>query len=535
MNEQDNFEFNFDEKIDDIIGRTSQPETEIDEYEDIVSDSGMNSDEMIFEDISSFSKGKKRKLKGWKKALVISSTSVFLVLAIVGGLLGGAYLYFRSLLDESHYELKSDNLGIESGHIDSNVTNIALFGVDTRDPDDFTGRTDSIMILSLNAKTKKVKIFSIMRDTLVPITDDDDNVSFGKINSAYAKSPECAIRTLNKVFKLDIEEFATVNFYGMIDIIDAVGGIEATITEDELKWHGYDNPNLNNCMDEICIEKGLNAADYYITEAGTQKLNGVQAVAYSRVRHCRSTWGTNDDFGRTDRQRHVMEELFNKAINMSPTKYTNFIKALMPSVITSLDADEIIDLAINMLGSSPTFEQYRIPQIESGKNMLMTQPSGFGSVVYFDIDYAARMIKAAIYKNVTIDEFIEENPIEKNDWYYEMAALYGTGTRPTPNSSSTVSATDDTSSTDLTSSDDTSSGDTSSDLTSSDDTSSEDQTTSDDDTGDNTDDTSSEDQTTSDTPSDDTSSDTSSGDTSSDTSSDVGSGEGDPSEQVPAA
>ncbi len=446
MNEQDNFEFNFDEKIEDILSSTRQPE--IVEYEDIVSDSGKNREPSVYEDISSYSKQGKRKakkgrwknMKGWKKGLIIGSTSLVLVVAI---LFGAVYLYVYNMLkDIQHYDLDDSDLGIVGGHIDEDVINIALFGVDSRDPSDFTGLSDSIMILSLNTDTKTIKIFSVMRDTLVPMYDDEGNRFFGKINSAYKNSPERAIRTLNQVFKLDIEDFATVNFFGMIDIIDAVGGIEATITEDELRWHGYDNPNLNNCMDEICNEKGLDANDYYIKKTGKQKLNGVQAVAYSRVRHCRSTWGTNNDYGRTDRQRHVMQELFNRAISISTTKYPSLIKALVPCTITSLKPNEIISLAVNMLGGSSSFEQYRIPQNESGKNMTFTGPSGYGSVVYFDIDYASDLIKGIIYDDYTLDEFIEENPIQKNDWYKEMGGKVTTQ-RPTPNQSNNQSIKDD--------------------------------------------------------------------------------------------
>ena len=301
----------------------------------------------------------------------------------------------------------------------SDVKNIALFGVDARNEDTFTGQTDSIMILSINKSTKKIKIFSVMRDTFVPMEYEGKDY-FGKINSAYAKGPEHAVKTLNEVFDLDIEDYATVNFSGMVEFVDAVGGITATITEDELTWKGNDRPNLNNCMDEICKEKGLDPSDYYISQAGEQTLNGVQAVAYARVRHCKSVWGTNNDYGRTDRQRHVMQELFNKAKNMKKSKYTALIKALLPCTETSLSAGDILDLAVEVLLDSPTFEEYRLPPSEYQKEMLMTAPSGYGSVIYYDIDYMAKLVNAVIYDDMTIDEFVEENPIETNDWYSEM-------------------------------------------------------------------------------------------------------------------
>lgn len=442
MNEEkDSFGFDFNEKYEDIIAAMQKRQE--DEYEDIVSDSSFNVGKHEFEDISSSTKAKgfkawwKRLTKG-KKAALVSATSIVLVIAI---LLGWFFSYFK--YNYNSITGDPEELGF-TGVKDKSVINVALFGVDSRDENVFKGNTDSIMILSLNTKTKKVKIFSVMRDTFVPMEYEGKSY-FGKINSAYVKGPEHAIKTLNKVFDLDISEYATVNFYGMTDIIDAVGGITATITEDELAWKGYDHPNLNNCMDEICSEMGLKASDYYIHTTGEQTLNGVQAVAYARVRNCKSVWGTRDDFGRTDRQRHVMQELFNKAITMKKTQYVSLIKALIPCSETSLSYSDVLGLAVNILLSSPTFEQYRLPLTEF--TMSFTGPSRYGSVVYYDLDYASRMINSIIYDDVTMEQYIEANGIEKNDWYWDMASGSSGSSGSSGGSSSTTSQNTTTSST----------------------------------------------------------------------------------------
>lgn len=437
MNEKDNFDINFDDKYEEIIA--AMQKNQENEYEDIVSDSSRKGGKHVFEDISSSSTGKYNKkskgFKAWwnhltkgKKIALISATSVILVVAI---LLGWFFVYF----DYNYNSITTDpdELGFTDVK-EKGVINIALFGVDSRDETVFKGNTDSIMILSLNTNTKKVKIFSIMRDTLVPMEYKGDNY-FGKINSAYSKGPEHAIKTINQAFDLDISEYATVNFYGMTDIIDAVGGITANITKDELTWKGYDHPNLNNCMDEICSEMGLNAKDYYIHTAGEQTLNGVQAVAYARVRHCTTVWGTRDDFGRTDRQRHVMQELFNKAITMKKTQYVSLAKALIPCSETSLSYTDIVGLATNILLSSPTFEQYRLPPSEYQRDFLMTSPSGYGSVIYYDLEYAAKMINSIIYDDLTMEQYVEQNPVERNNWYYEM-----TGSNRKPSNNTTTSS-----------------------------------------------------------------------------------------------
>lgn len=341
--------------------------------------------------------------------------AVGVLLTVVAVAIAWFFSYFRynyRKITENPEELGFENI------IDKKIINVALFGLDTRTISSFEGNSDSIMILSMNTETKKVKIISVMRDSLVPV-ERKNKITYTKINAAYSMGgPELAIQTLNRCFGLDISEYATVNFYGMADIIEAVGGIDATITEDELNWKGKKHPNLNGSMDEICENLGLNADSYYITAPGKQHLNGVQAVAYARVRYCKSVWGTNNDFGRTDRQRYVMEQLFEKAKSLSKSKYVQLVKALIPCTETSLSYAEIMGVAFSIMFSSPTFEQMRIPQNSSEINFLMDPPKGsFGSVIYYDLNYAKKLIHSVIYDDTTIEDYVAQNGIEKNDWY----------------------------------------------------------------------------------------------------------------------
>ncbi len=435
MNDKDNFELDFGEKVEDIMSKAKTGEEKTEEEISQEAESEEVIEDLVeYEDISSSSskeakKGWWKRLAKWKKALLISALSLILLIV-------GLYGYVRIRFNYNYD--KKFNVQVEQK--DENIVNVALFGVDCRDEDDFTGLTDSIMILSINKKTDTIKIISVMRDTFVPIIDEKEEFKkYGKINSAYAsgkedvtKSATIAVNTLNYVYDLDISNYAVINFYGMAEIIDAVGGINATITQDELTIKGKDKPNLNGCMQEICKEKGLNVKDYYITKPGEQKLNGVQAVAYARVRHCRSVWGTNNDFGRTDRQRHVMQELFNKAVKMDKKKYVELVDALIPCSKTSLGPSEIVDLAVKVLLQNPSFEQYRLPPEEHLAEMLMNSPSGYGSVIYYDIDYVARLMNAVIFDNQTFEEFIKENPVERNDWFKASSRPSG-GTRPSSN------------------------------------------------------------------------------------------------------
>ena len=441
MEKDNSYGFKFDDSYEDIVSSSSK---KIQEYEDIVSDSHLRPDSAESFVLSDFAKHRyARKRHGiagmfdrtgmwWasltkkKKKVFITLTSIFLVVAI---LLGWFFSYWR--YNYNPITGDPDELGFETV-INDNVINIALFGIDTRSEDSFSGNSDSIMILSLNTETKKVKIISLMRDTFVPI-EKNGKLTYGKINSAYGSGgPELAIKTINQAFDLDISEYATVNFFGMTDIIDAVGGIPVTITQDEITWKGSDRPNLNGCMQEICANLGLDASKYYINTAGEHHLNGVQAVAYARIRYCTNVWGTTNDYGRTDRQRYVMEQLFNKAVTLKKTEYAKLAKALIPCSETSLSYSQIMGLAVNILLHSPTFEQARMPQTEF---LMPFRYSGYGSVVYFDLDYATKVIHAMIYDDMTLEAYVEANGIEKNDWFAKRGVASSGGSVSSGNSS----------------------------------------------------------------------------------------------------
>ena len=367
-----------------------------------------------------------RNRKKWQKGLIISLTSVLLVLGILLGI-------FFIIFDYNYMSISKnpDDLGFENV-IDKNIINVALFGIDTRDKKSFKGNSDSIMILSINSNTKQVKIISIMRDSFVPI-QNNNKTSYKKINSAYASGgPELAIKTINSCFGMDISEYATVNFFGMADIIDAVGGIDVELTKKEVTA-SHSIGALNSCIFELCQKSGLNPEGYYVYKSGVQHLNGIQAVAYSRIRYVANIWGTNNDYGRTDRQRFVMQQLFNKALTLGKSKYVDLVKSLIPCTQTSLSYSEILGLAFDVLLKSPSFQQARVPQEE----YIMSAPkTSAGSVVYYDLDFATKLIHAFIYDDITPDEYIETNGVEKNDWYKSInRGSASTSSKPSTSSS----------------------------------------------------------------------------------------------------
>ena len=156
---------------------------------------------------------------------------------------------------------------------------------------------------------------------------------------------------------------------------------------------------------------------------------------------------------------------------------------MIPCTETSLSYSEIMSIALKVILNSPTFEQAKVPLNETGKNFVMPTPKGsFGSVTYYDLDYASKIIHAFIYNDISFDDFIKQNPIEKKDWYrdavgdYELAGTSSnTSSDTSSNSSSDTSSntsSDTSSNTSSNTSSDTSSGDTSSGDTSSGNTSS---------------------------------------------------------------
>jgi LCP family protein required for cell wall assembly len=207
--------------------------------------------------------------------------------------------------------------------------NIALFGVDSRENAlEKSTHSDTIVIASINNKTKDVKLISIYRDTYVNIPGE----GYNKINSAYFKGGySLALSTINTNFDLDIKEFVTVNFSAIVKAIDLLGGIELDITNSELKY-------LNGYVREL---NRINKTEVPgLTSAGTQLVNGTQATAYARIRYTKG-----GDFKRAERQRIVIQKIFEKAKSSDLSTLNTIIDEMFPQVYTNLSTTEILNLA----------------------------------------------------------------------------------------------------------------------------------------------------------------------------------------------
>ncbi|MEG1256437.1 LCP family protein [Clostridium sp.] len=273
------------------------------------------------------SQSKKKKSKGLstsKKILLVIATLLIFCIAAAGS-------YGLSMIGKLNtVDFDDKNLGIdESISKSKKIKNIVLFGIDQSEGD--VGRSDAIVIATLDSEHKKLKLTSISRDSYVNIEDH----GYDKINHAYAfGQEELAIKTINQTFGLDITDYAKVNFTNLKDIIDTIGGIDLTIEDYELS-------DLSGT----------------ISSSGRQHVNGDQALAYCRIRY-----NSGGDDKRTERHRIVLTEIFNKISTVGTLQLPSMVSDILPHVQTSLSTSEILSLGTSVLGSGITnIEQLKFP------------------------------------------------------------------------------------------------------------------------------------------------------------------------------
>ncbi|MDY3360007.1 MAG: LCP family protein [Clostridium celatum] len=290
---------------------------------------------------------KKKKKKSLFLKISITIVSIIALLIAIG--IGTFYSIFNKM---DNIDLNKENLGVTSKEeleVYDNykkIKNIALFGIDSADG---VGRSDSMMIATVDPVHDKLKITSLMRDSYVNI----EGYGYDKLNHAYAfGGPELSIKTINQTFGLNIEDFVAVDFASLPIIIDVLGGIEIEITDEELTC----DPNINDYIYWLNQENGTNYSA--ITYPGYQHLNGTQALAYSRIRYA-----SGGDYKRTERQRIVLSALFEKALSVSASQYPTIISQILPYVQTNLGASDILSLATKVatMGGG-SLEQDRFPR-----------------------------------------------------------------------------------------------------------------------------------------------------------------------------
>ena len=237
--------------------------------------------------------------------------------------------------DHSNIEV-NEGLSSESQEIMKEYTTIALFGLDNRSNGRLSnGRSDVIMIASINNNTHEVKLVSVYRDTYLDIGGS----TFKKCNAAYSSGgPEAAINMLNTNLDLHITDYVTVDFNAVVECVDLLGGVEVTVTDEEaILMYGY--------MDEI--NKLTKNNSQYLPGAGTYNMDGVQACSYARIRYT-----TGDDYKRTERQRTVLAAMVAKAQKSDLITINSLINTVFGDIQTSFSNADLIALAAQVFDYS---------------------------------------------------------------------------------------------------------------------------------------------------------------------------------------
>lgn len=377
-----------------------------------------------FEDLSSYSsvseRPKQKKSHGKISAVKVAVIVVCALLLLVGGILIYIATDLLEGLTTATITKDPEKLGISPTAImDDSVTNIALFGVDSRN-NDFSGQSDVIMILTVDNKHRKLKMTSILRDTKVPIEGETLTGEYmnwdTKINAAYAYGgPELAIRTLNQNFGLGIENYVTINFANMAAIVDAFGGVDVELSAEEMRGINRNLWSLSQeVLDQIDEDKEegtyeekeypvILREDYFRNAdgsldieggayaGGTYHLNGARAVAYGRIRE------VGNDYARVERQQTIFRLLLDRLLNMGITDYPGLIKEMMPYCETSLGLEDIVGLTPILTGGF-SVESIRVPDIAYETDLFDGMAEDNIYYLIYDVAPAAERISSFIFE-----------------------------------------------------------------------------------------------------------------------------------------
>lgn len=301
--------------------------------------------------------------KSVAKIVILVLVGIIALVSLVSGYLLSHYSgLFGELREEERGKAVNETVSdsadgqiIAPTSISDDVFTILLVGVDSY-YDTYTGRSDVQMLISVNQKSKKLVICSILRDCYVSIPGHGNN----RINAAYGEGgTNLLTQTIKNNFGIPVDRVAVINFKVVTDFVDAVGGVDVDLSPEE-------------------VEIINNGSSGYLSGAGLNHLNGDQALTYARIRKIDS------DFSRTKRQRVVMEDALEKVGNMSLSQQSSLLQEFLPRVHSDLTRSEVINLA-SMILRLKSFEvkSFAIPIDGSWSDMRVS------GMDVLDIDFSA--------------------------------------------------------------------------------------------------------------------------------------------------
>ena len=314
---------------------------------------------------------KKRRMNPFVKGF-LGCIAVVAVLAVGASFVVGASLHGK--LNYSEVESVKNEPFKEDG-----VKNILLIGNDSRTEDE-SGRSDAMILISISSKTNSIHMTSILRDIYVDIPGYDGN----RLNAAYAYGgPELLMETIEENFDIEVNRYMLVNFQAFANLVDAVGGVDLEVTNEEVQLiNGY-------LVEYNQLEGNPEGTDYLDTSlSGNLHLNGPQALAYCRNRYIGS------DFARTERQRKVLSAAMKKAPMALVTNGGELIDGLMTNITTNLTKSELSGLMLQ----APAILTYDLVQGSIPLEGTYSNASIRGmSVLEVDFDANKEYIQTEIY------------------------------------------------------------------------------------------------------------------------------------------
>lgn len=261
---------------------------------------------------------------------------------------------------------------------DKDVTNILLIGSDARKKGG-TGRSDTIILFSINKSTRTITATSILRDIYLQIPYRKND----RINVAYAMGgAKLLMDTIEQNFKIQVDRFAAVDFYAFIDIVDTIGGVTLDVTEEEL-------PVINDYVAEINLLTGEEKSKDQLTEAGALLLNGKQTLGYVRDRYV-----GNNDFERTSRQREVLKKIFDGVKGLRLSEINRLLNVFLPQVTTNFTEGELFSMILDIPAYTKyDFQQWSIPVNGSYKDMRIDRKA----VLSIDFEVNIKELQSRIY------------------------------------------------------------------------------------------------------------------------------------------
>ena len=268
------------------------------------------------------------------RGLILLIAAQITAFAVIGCVWWGKRMWSNMQTDTefNRADMTNPYISVEKEEQMKGYWTVALFGVDSRNSSVGKGNMSDVIILcTVNQETGAIKLVSVFRDTYLNI---DDKNSYNKINLAYSRGgPKQAVEALNRNLDLQIDDYATFNWKAVADAVNILGGVDVELSKAEFYY-------INSYITETVESTGVGS--HHLKKAGPNHLDGVQAVAYARLRKM------DTDYARTERQRKIIELSFDKLKKADFAVVNNVMEVVFPQILTSITLNDMIPMAKNL-------------------------------------------------------------------------------------------------------------------------------------------------------------------------------------------